>query len=220
MRVRADSVFISSLLQTVALLYLIQPSLWNYFSERYVVDESFRAKAQTAHYLGVACLAIILIGLIVVWTGYVRRSQSAWFVMFIIVWFWAFPIFILQPFHSFLRQGSDYTFFEMLYAAMSGPGFARYVVGLSVTFSMMVIALVLPISRFFATKKLEPPTRRFSAKLIGLSATGVLLGMTTLYAWLRVGILYEIPVGKESILFEMPPPPPPPPNPCKCPDGN
>src|SRR5258708_20588382 len=152
MRVRADSVFISSLLFTFALLYLIRPGLWKYFAERYEsrMDEGFRAAAQTSHYLGVACLAIILIGLIVVWTGYVRRSRSAWFVMFIIVWFWAFPIFILHPFHYFLSRSSDYTFFEMLYAAMSGPGFARYVVGLSLTFSMMVIALVLPISRFFA----------------------------------------------------------------------
>jgi hypothetical protein len=218
MKVRADSVLISCLLDTVALLYFIRPALWNYFAERYdEIDKVFRAD-QTAHYLGVACLAIILVGLIVVWTGYVRRSRSAWFVMFIIVWFWAFPLFILGAFHAFLH-GRIYTFFETLYDAMSGPGYVRYMVGLALAFSMMVIALVLPIRRFFATKKVEPPIRRFSAKLVGLSAIGVLLGMTALYAWLSVGILYEIPVGKQSLLFDMAPPPPPP-SPCRCPDGS
>ena len=106
MRVRADSVLISSVLHTVALLCLIQPALWNYSSGRNrallaQLDEGFRAEAHTAHYLGIASLSIILIGLIVLWTGYVKRSRSAWLVMFVIVWFWAFPLFML-PFISAL----------------------------------------------------------------------------------------------------------------------
>jgi hypothetical protein len=71
MRVRADSVLLSSMLHTVALLSLVRAALWDYFGT------GFQADARTAHYLGVACLAIILIGLIVVWTGYIKRSRSA-----------------------------------------------------------------------------------------------------------------------------------------------
>jgi len=39
-------------------------------------------------------MALISIGLIVTWTGYVKAVRSAWFIMFIIVWFWAFPLFL------------------------------------------------------------------------------------------------------------------------------
>src|SRR5260370_4907111 len=103
MRVRPDSVFISSLLLTVGLLYLIRPSLWNYFSLNHILlapmDDGFRAEAQS-----VASLAIILIGLIVVWTGYAKRSRPAWFVMFVIVWFWAFPRFILSIIPLLIRE--------------------------------------------------------------------------------------------------------------------
>jgi hypothetical protein len=52
------------------------------------------------HYLGVACRAIILIGLIVIWTGYVMRARSAWLVMFVVTWVWAFPL-------SYCRYSSE-----------------------------------------------------------------------------------------------------------------
>ena len=36
-------------------------------------------------------LAILLIGLIVTWTGFISKVRWAWFVMFVIVWGWALP---------------------------------------------------------------------------------------------------------------------------------
>jgi hypothetical protein len=99
MRVRPDSVFVSSILHTIALLFFVRPALWYYGapSDRAVVaqlDAGFQAASYADHRFGVACLAVILIGLIVVWTGYAKRSRPAWFVMFVIVWFWVFPVFI------------------------------------------------------------------------------------------------------------------------------
>jgi len=82
MRIPADSVFISSVLFTMALLCLIPAGLTNALAGRDKMvlarlDAGFRAEAQTANYLGVACLSIILIGLIVIWTGYVKCARSA-----------------------------------------------------------------------------------------------------------------------------------------------
>ncbi len=117
------------------------------------LDAGYRAEAQTAHYLGVACLAIILIALTVIWTGYVKRARSAWLVMFIVVWLWAFPLFIL-PFLSTLIHGRVVlTFSEALSEAMSEPGSPRTVVESVLIFVSMVIALTLPIHAFFFRRK-------------------------------------------------------------------
>jgi hypothetical protein len=225
MRVRADSVFISSLLHTIALLCFIRAALWNALAGRdkallAQMDAGFRAEAQTSHYLGIACLAIILIGLIVIWTGYVKRSRSAWLVMFIVVWLWAFPLFIF-PFVSALVYGNIVlTFSESLYDAISQPGSPRSVAESVLIFSLMVFALVLPIRRFFVATEVKEPIYRPSAGLVGFSVIGVLVTMIALFFWVRVGVLYEIPAQQLSLIPGMPPipPPPPPSNPCKCAD--
>src|SRR5258708_32343109 len=100
MRIRADSDFISSVLFTIALLGLIRAARWYYFSGTDEVaiaklDVGFRLEPQTAHNFGVACLAIILIGLIVIWTVYANDARSAYLVMFVVTWAWAFPLFAL-----------------------------------------------------------------------------------------------------------------------------
>ena len=220
MRVRPDSVFISSLLHTVVLLYLIRPSLWNYFSLNHILlapmdNVWFRGEAQS-----VASLAIILIGLIVVWTGYAKRSRPAWFVMFVIVWFWAFPRFILSIIPLLIRERPSFTFPELLCdATILGPGFPRDVVELHLAFLLMVIGLALPIGRVFVARKADEPVHLPSRRLVGFSAIGAMIAVIVLFFWLRLGILYEIPVAQANVWLVAPPPPPPP-NPCKCPDGN
>src|SRR5437660_1560275 len=101
MRARPDSVFVSSILHTIALLFFVRPALWYYFAvaaptAMWRLDAGSQGETY-AYYrrFGGVCLAIILLGLIVVWMGYAKRSRLAWFVMFVIVWFWAFPVFIL-----------------------------------------------------------------------------------------------------------------------------
>jgi len=56
--------------------------------------------------LSVACLAVILIGLIITWTGYIKRERWTWFVMFIVVWAWAFPAFSVAAVRGTV-QGQD-----------------------------------------------------------------------------------------------------------------
>jgi hypothetical protein len=124
-RIRSDSIVVSSALHTVALLSFVWAGLGNYISGS----------------------AVILIGLIVVWTGYVKRSRSAWLVMFAIVWLWAFPIFVLPFVGGFVRGKLGLLLSELETV---------------VAFCMMVTGLVLPIRKFFSSKTGEesqhPPT--------------------------------------------------------------
>ena len=154
MRIRADSVLASSVLFTIALLCLIPAALWNLQAVHDKVlisklDVGFRAQALTANYLGFACLAIILIGVIVIWTGYVNRSRSAWLVMFVLAWVWAFPVFVSPLF----RGRIVVTFSEWLRDAVSEPGLARTLTETVLIFLLMVIALTLPIRAFFFRRK-------------------------------------------------------------------
>ena len=207
MRVRPDSVFVASLLHTIALLYFIRPSLWNYFSLDHILlapldENSFRGEAQS-----VASLAIILIGLIVVWTGYAKRSRPAWFVMFVIVWLWAFPRFILSIVPLLIRERSSFTFLELLSDAMLGPGFQRDVVELTLAFLLMVIALALPIGRVFVTRKANQPAHLPSRRLAVSLLIGTAVAALGLYCWLRVGVIYELPTAQLNQTLQLPPPP-------------
>ena len=125
MRIRFDSVFASSVLHTIALLFFVWAGLWNYISGS----------------------AVILVGLIVVWAGYVRRSRSAWLVMFTIVWLWAFPVFVLPLLAGAVRGKLELSPSELETA---------------LAFCLMVTGLVLPIRKFFSSRTTEesqhPPT--------------------------------------------------------------
>jgi len=46
--------------------------------------------------LGITSLAVVAVGLIVIWTEYLRNSKSAWFVLLVIAFGWAFPVRLLQ----------------------------------------------------------------------------------------------------------------------------
>jgi hypothetical protein len=85
---RRDAVFVSSVLFTVAFACLIPPMWSNALAGRHTqdLDAAWTAIARLIHELGIASLAIIFIGLIVKWMGYVNKIRWTWFVMFIIVW--------------------------------------------------------------------------------------------------------------------------------------
>ena len=106
---------------------------------------------------GLSSLVIILIGLIVVWTGYLKKQRSAWFVMLVIVFGWAFPIFI---WHDTLFEGRAFFFMHgsdwlSLFAdAKRGSGFSSGVAQAGMIKGMLVflpvvVALFLPVKSFF-----------------------------------------------------------------------
>ena len=142
--------FISSLLFTTALLCVV-PWFWRAAQAGHDsgsmegLDAGYRAAAHTMGDLGVACLAIIFIGLIVTWTGYVNRARPAWFVMFVLVWVWAFPLLVLP-----LLQGTMVvTLADWISGTLRGAGFERAFTESVLVFTVMVIALILPIKSFF-----------------------------------------------------------------------
>lgn len=214
MRVRPDSVFISSILLTIALLFFIRPVLWYYGAPtdpaavaRY--DAAVQQEFYADHRFGVACLAIILIGLIVVWTGYAKRSRPAWFVMCVIVWFWAFPVFIRSLLVHLARGDPTRSIPEFFYDAISGPGGSTEIVWAILMFFVMVVGLALPMGRFFIARKADEPVHLPSRRLAVSLLIAIPVAALALYCWLRVGVLYEIPVAQVNSVLFMPPPPPP-----------
>jgi hypothetical protein len=222
MKIRLDSVLVSCVLHTIALLALVQAALWNFSGRMNALlapmEAGFPDDTQTRHYLGICLFALILIGLIVTWTGYVNMRRSAWLVMFVIAWVCVFPLFVLPCVSPLLHRRLELTFSEFLYHAIDGWGFPRELLVSILMFLAMVVGLLLPIKKFFGTHR-DEPTLRPSARLVGFSAAGIVIVLTALYAWLRVGVIYEIPTRELSMGFEAPPPPPPP-NPSKYPDRN
>lgn len=149
MRIRHDSVFISSILFTIALVSLLPWCLSAAYAGRHDIyfeqmDPGFQAMARTMGQLGVASVAIISIGLIVTWMGYFTRVRWTWFVMFIIVWGWVFPV-LAKP---YLGGKLVVTWSEFLNDAIRRPGTPRSVIETILIFVMMLIALALPIRSF------------------------------------------------------------------------
>jgi len=86
-------------------------------------------------------------------------------------------------------------------------------------FLLMVIALALPVARFFVAKKANEPFHLLSRRLAVSLLIGISVVALALYCWLRVVVVYEIPMSQMNAShFQLPPPPPPPSAPCNCPD--
>jgi hypothetical protein len=139
---------VSTILFTIALLMLV-PLMWGNAvtllqSGPYASDpESYRGFDYFAP-VGFASLALIVIGLIVAWFGYIKGVRWTWFVMFVIVWVWAFPDLMMPYLHRWSQVDLIYT----LAAAVRGNPIARSFVQVSLEILLMVLALVLPLKTF------------------------------------------------------------------------
>jgi len=148
LQIRRDAALVSSVLFTIAFACLTPAELSNALTGQRnagLLGSGFAEVAKLLSDLGVASLAIIFIGLIVTWAGYVHRVRWTWFVMSIIVWVWAFPLMILP----LLRHSMALTWGEWASRAIKGPGPARDAAEEVLIFSVMVIALFLPAISFF-----------------------------------------------------------------------
>jgi len=107
--------------------------------------------------VGITSLAIIAIGLIVTWAGYIKGVRWTWFVMFVIVWVWAFPV-LLLPYLQLWRNVVAIT--EWLPDAIKQSGPSRDFVEVVLIFVLMVLALVLPVKTLFLGAKGWLPSDR------------------------------------------------------------
>ncbi len=107
------------------------------------VDSGDRLAIETRSDLSVVCLAIILIGLIVIWTGYLKRVRWTWAVMFIVVWVWAFPL-LVDADSSGTRVAVSHHLSGSTRRSILSRIRARLGDRLVLLFLLMVIALFLP----------------------------------------------------------------------------
>lgn len=148
MRIRGDALAASSVLFTLALLIPMPAMLGNACT---VPQTGFHTAGRMGvqnyyAFIGFASLAIIVVGLIVTWAGYIKGVRWTWFVMFLIAWGWAFPVLVLAEFHW--RNMMPIAQWPPLTPADRWPqlGFA----GSVLTFLLMVLALALPVKTFVA----------------------------------------------------------------------
>jgi hypothetical protein len=147
LKIRPNSVLMCSVFFTMALLYRVPAFLKGaaYPSDLVLQGGDF------------ASLANICVGLLVTWTGFVKRKRWAWFVMFIIVWVWAFPLWVLP----FFQHTMPMTLTEWLSDAWHHWGPRRDATVDVLLFALMLTALIVPIKSFFwsqefVTTKPEP----------------------------------------------------------------
>ena len=155
MRLRRDTAFISSVLFTIALLWLSPVFVRQYLDWRYAAaheaDFGLRLYFRELRDFGFASLTIVLIGLIVTWTGYVKKARWSWFVMLVIVCGWvvpdiAYPDFIGPWWHGAISVTDV--------PGLVGAGFGKAGIGRDLAWEiaiclMMVVALVLPVKSVF-----------------------------------------------------------------------
>jgi hypothetical protein len=173
MRIHFDAVSISSVLLTLSLLALVPHNL-QYAStwQQLYVQESSRLYVQNWFMpIGFASLALVLVGLIVIWSGYIARERSAWFVMFVIVWVFAFPVHVLPLLLHWLRAPESIDWPAWFWGVVRGSELDRAAAKGPLDFLLMAVALFLPIKPFFrrsrAARGAPPPSATTSSRAGG-----------------------------------------------------
>jgi len=157
LKIRRDAVTISCILFTFALV-MLTPAMWRAAatlreSTMWGKGSSFASPQSCFAPAGFASLAVIMTGLIVTWAGYIRGVRWTWFVMFVIVWGWAFPVLLLPYIHSW--RGVE-TMAQSFAGAISQSGTERSFVEVVLAFLLMVLALVLPVKTLILGRRGGP----------------------------------------------------------------
>ncbi len=152
LRIRHDLVFISSVLFTIALVSQIRWAWWNIpqgYGYMRGLDVWRRSARLSSSEVGELALALIFIGLIVTWTGYLNKVRWTWFVMVILVSGLTIP---LRIFPHLMHPKVFLDLPKLLVDTWKGEPVARIVLEEILTFLLMVIALLLPVKSFFSRR--------------------------------------------------------------------
>ena len=106
--------------------------------------------------IGFASLAIIIMGITVIWTGYQNRLRWTWFIMFVFVCVYYIPVYLLD-FILELRKVGWPDWSKLLREAIEGRPISRATAVYLATLTLMVVALLLPIRTFFGKKSVLSP---------------------------------------------------------------
>ena len=157
MRIRLDSVTVSSVLLTICPLTIGQWNLkwaatWQTRSI-WVTDRLLRFNYESS--IGFASLALVIIGLIVIWTSYQKRMRWSWFVMVVFVCVYLVPVRLLDVFFDIKRVGWPW-WPGVVRDAREGRQFAQGAIAELAILTLMVIALLAPLRAFFGKKPFLP----------------------------------------------------------------
>jgi hypothetical protein len=140
MRIRPSIFQVSSVFLTLGFLWLV-PSTINCIRTRDSMTQ-------------IAGLALIIVALIVIWTGFAAGNWVAWVIMAVIVWVWALPA-LMWP---VLRHGRRWTLGELhewVVIAWREDTFVRATLIDTVMFLLMLVGLVLPVRALYLNRKPE-----------------------------------------------------------------
>jgi len=155
MKLHLDRVFISSCILTACLLSLVPADLrfaatWR-TRQIPVMDRVYRLNYESD--IAFASLALVVIGLIVIWSGFQRKMPWSWVVMAVFVCVYFVPVYLLDVFLDIKRVGWSW-WIGVIRDAREGYPFAQLSIRLLLTFAFMALALFLPLQSFsgFRTK--------------------------------------------------------------------
>ena len=170
MKSRHGKTEISALLLSLCLLSFIPAALRNVLTWKELYFEWPGVKIQNyLMALGFVYLGIVMIGMIVLWTGYRKRELWAWFVMLTILLCFSFPSAVLPVLLQIRAQNYQWSLLLDLMRASPAEGWwhclamtpacCEYAVGIGcmaahimiglLSFLVMLVALLLPIKAFF-----------------------------------------------------------------------
>jgi len=161
MKISRHPVTVSATLLTLALFIPLPAALrnaWTLFFQGSLEGVGGTGVENYYELIGFASVAIITIGLIATWTGYIKGCRWTWFVMFLITWGWAFPVLVLSGFHW--RDMLPMAQWPPLTPNVEGPQLTF--TGGALTWLIMVVGVLVPAKTFLVGRGVganEPPTK-------------------------------------------------------------
>ena len=159
MRIRFNSLYVSSSLLTICLLSVVPRFLWSArkWPRRNIIEEviitgnvnpCYNSCYNFESLAAIASLAYILTALILLWTSYRKGMRSAWFIMFVFVFGYFLPVVWGDTLLYIWHDASDWWhgFAQGLW-----QGHHLAVAGLRemIRLAVMLFALFLPVRTFF-----------------------------------------------------------------------
>lgn len=145
---------ISSMLLTICLLNIARWHLQfaaNWRTRHISVTDRLTMPNYEAS-IAFASLALVIIGLIVIWTGYQKRRRSAWLIMAVFVFVYFVPVNLIDVFLDIRKVGWSW-WPAVVHDAREGRAFSLGAIYALASFAVMVIALLIPIGTFFGKSK-------------------------------------------------------------------
>jgi hypothetical protein len=137
LRIRPNIFQVSGFLLTLGVLRLLPSTIAWVRVRELDIGQSF----------GFASLTVIIVALIVIWTGLAARNRVAWVIMAVIVWVWAFPI-MMSLVVSHPRVFLDWR--EWVAAAWRNDfSWPRILLVNTIMFLLMLVGLILPLRALF-----------------------------------------------------------------------